>query len=86
MSWEVSIERPFDWRELRDLATGRGFRFDRYRGDHYVMTKPRASRPVVIPMKNQLKERIVLSVARTIGMDRVDLEKYIRSRKGRRGC
>lgn len=35
-------------------------------------------------MKKQLKERIVFSVASTIGMDRVDLEEYIRSPKNRR--
>lgn len=36
-------------------------------------------------MKKQLKERFVFAVASTIGMDRLDLEKYNRSPKNRRG-
>lgn len=73
--------RPFDWKELRDLSSNRGYEFDRHRGDHYVMTKQGAARPVVIPMKRDLKEDIVLGIAKTIGMSREDLEDYIRQKK-----
>ena len=45
------------------------------------MTKKGAARPVVIPMRKDLKENIVLSVARTIGTSRGDLEDYINSRR-----
>ena len=73
--------RPLKWTELRDLAASQGFSFDRHRGSHYVMTKKGAARPVVIPMRKDLKENIVLSVARTIGTSRGDLEDYINSRR-----
>ena len=71
--------RPLRWPELRDLARSRGFEFDRHRGSHYVMTKPGTARPVVIPMRKGLKENIVMTVARAIGMTRSELEDYIRS-------
>lgn len=45
------------------------------------MTKNDAPRPVVIPMRNQLKEDIVLSIARTMGYTRKDLEEYIQTGK-----
>ena len=85
MIWAAIRVRPFDWKELRDLSQSKGYTFDRHRGDHYVMTAPGAARPVVIPMKRELKEDIVLGVARTIGMSRSDLEEYIRhSKRGKR--
>ena len=71
--------RPFDWTELRDLSKGKGFEFDRHRGSHYIMTKPGTARPVIISMRKGLKEGIVMTVARAIGMTRSDLEIYIRS-------
>ena len=44
------------------------------------MTKKGARRPVVFPEKNQLKEDIVLTVARSMGLTRRDIEKYIAKR------
>jgi predicted RNA binding protein YcfA (HicA-like mRNA interferase family) len=73
--------RPFKWKELRILAEAKGFKFDRHRGDHYIMARAGAARPVVIPMKNNLKEDIVKSVARTIGMSQAELTKYVRQPK-----
>ena len=64
--------------ELRDRSKDKGFEFDLHRGSHYIMTKPGTARPVVIPMRRGLKERIELTVARAIGMTRSDLEIYIR--------
>ena len=74
--------RPFDWTELRDLAKGKEFSFDRYKGSHYIMTKDGVPRPVVIPMRKELKEDVVMTVARAIGMTRSDLEDYVRSGGG----
>lgn len=73
--------RPFRWTELRNLGEYRGFEYNRHRGSHYVMTKNGVPRPVVIPMRKQLKEDIVLSVARTMGYTRKDLEEYIQTGK-----
>ena len=47
------------------------------------MTKPGIKRPVVIPRKKQLKEDIVLSVGRTIGLTRSDIEDRLSKRKKR---
>ncbi len=53
------------------------------------MVKEGALRAVVIPMRNDLKEDIVKSVARTIGMSHSELVEYTRqsakSRKRRNG-
>ena len=57
--------RPVDWEELVKLCKTQGCKFDRQRGDHYIMTKPGLRRPVVIPKKRGLKEDIVLSVGVT---------------------
>ena len=62
--------RAVKWRELVKVCEGEGCQFDRQRGDHYIMTKPGPSRPIVIPRKRDLKEDIVLSVAKTLGLTR----------------
>ncbi|MGI9073335.1 MAG: type II toxin-antitoxin system HicA family toxin [Bryobacteraceae bacterium] len=49
--------RPVDWTELVQICQEHGCSFDRQKGDHYVMTKPGLSRPVVIPRKHDLCER-----------------------------
>ena len=66
--------RPVDWDELVKICQNAGCKFDRVKGDHYIMTRAGMARPVVIPKKKGLKEDIVLSVARTIGLSRKDLE------------
>jgi len=62
--------RAVKWRELVKVCEGEGCQFDRQRGDHYIMTKPGLSRPVVIPRKRDLNEDIVLSIAKTLGLTR----------------
>jgi len=66
--------RPIDWKELVKLCESEGCKRDREKGDHYIMTKPGMARPVVIPKKKGLKEDIVLSVARTLGLNRKQVE------------
>ena len=61
--------RPVKWKELVKLCESEGCVFDRQRGSHYIMTKLGLSRPIVIPKRNNLKEDIVFSVGRTIGLD-----------------
>jgi predicted RNA binding protein YcfA (HicA-like mRNA interferase family) len=65
--------RPIDWKELKKLCESEGCVFDRQKGDHYIMTKAGLARPVVIPRKNGLKEDIVLSVGRTLGLKRKEI-------------
>ena len=62
--------RPLDWKELRRLCEDEGCFFDRQKGSHYIMTKPGLSRAIVIPQKRNLKEDIVLSVGRTLGLSK----------------
>ena len=66
--------RPVDWDELARICEAEGYKFRRMKGDHYIMTKPGMTRPVVIPKKRGLKEDIVLGVGRTIGLDRKALD------------
>ncbi len=58
--------RAVSWRELVKVCEGEGCQFDRQKGDHYIMTKPGLDRPIVIPRKRNLKEDIVLSIAKTL--------------------
>ena len=62
--------RAVSWRELVKVCEGEGCQFDRQKGDHYIMTKPGLNRPIVIPRKRNLKEDIVLSIAKTLGLTR----------------
>ena len=73
--------RPIDWKELVKLCESEGCKRDREKGDHYIMTKPGMARPVVIPKKKGLKEDIVLSVARTLGLNRKQVEEKLTRRK-----
>ena len=75
--------RPLKWTELKSICEAEGCVYVRQRGDHYIMTKPGIKRPVVIPRKKQLKEDIVLSVGRTIGLTRSDIEDRLSKRKKR---
>ncbi|MFN7921498.1 MAG: type II toxin-antitoxin system HicA family toxin [Bryobacteraceae bacterium] len=75
--------RPVDWDELVRICSDAGFVFDRQRGDHYIMTKRGVSRPAVIPRKRGLKEDIVLSVARTIGLTRKEVEDKLNAKSKR---
>ena len=62
--------RAVKWRELVKVCEGEGCQFDRQRGDHYIMTKPGLNRPIVIPRKRDLKEDVILSIAKTLGLTR----------------
>ena len=66
--------RAISWKELVKICEDEGCQFDRQRGDHYIMTKPGISRPVVIPKRNDLKETIVFNVAKkTLGLSRKEI-------------
>lgn len=69
--------RPVDWNELVKLCEAEGCRFDRQRGDHYVMVKPGLNRPVVFPKKRGLREDIVLGVGRTLGLTKRQIEERV---------
>lgn len=75
--------RAVKWKELVKLCVGEGCEFDRQKGDHYIMTKPGLTRPVVIPKKNNLKEDIVLSVGKTLGLNRKEILKRLDPGKGK---
>jgi predicted RNA binding protein YcfA (HicA-like mRNA interferase family) len=75
---------PTDWKKLVKLCEGEGCVRDRERGDHYIMTKPGLARPVVIPKKKDLSEDIVLSVGRTLGLTRKEIEQRLSPKKRRR--
>lgn len=69
--------RPVDWEELKAICEKEGCRFDRIKGDHYIMVRDGMYRPVVFPMKRGLKEDIVLGVARTIGITAKQMRAYL---------
>ena len=73
--------RPLDWKELRRLCEDEGCSLDRQRGDHYIMTKPGVARSIVFPKKKNLKEDIVLSVGRTLGLSKKQILERLDRRK-----
>lgn len=75
--------RPVDWKELVRLCEAEGCQLDRERGDYYIMTKPGLARPVVIPKKKDLTEDISLSIGRTLGLSKKELEQKL-NRKTKR--
>lgn len=77
--------RPVDWKELVELCESFGCKFDRHRGDHYIMVKDGLFRPIVIPTKKGLKEDIVLGIGRTLGINRKQLEQHLAGKKKKRG-
>ena len=60
--------RAVNWKELVRVCEEEGYAFNRQKGDHYIMVKSGAPRPVVIPRKRDLKEDIVLGIARTLDL------------------
>jgi predicted RNA binding protein YcfA (HicA-like mRNA interferase family) len=76
--------RPLDWYTLVKFCESKGCRLDREKGDHYIMVKPGLARPIVIPKKRDLGEDIVLSVIRTLGLNRKALEEYFDKAKKNR--
>jgi hypothetical protein len=77
------MRRPVDWKELKKVCELEGCRFQRQKGDHYIMTKAGIARPIVFPRKKGLKEDIVLSVGRTLGLDRKAILARLEETKGK---
>jgi len=77
--------RPVDWKELVRLCESLGGRFDRQRGDHYIMIRDGLHRPVVIPKKKGLGEDIVLGIGRTLGLSRKEIEERLGMARRARG-
>lgn len=72
------------WQELRDIAILVGFVYDRTKGDHYIMTKPGAARPVVIKMAKELGEDIVRTNMQTMGLSRKEFDQHLNTVRRRR--
>jgi len=62
--------RPAHYRVLVRIFEQDGFVFDRQRGDHLIYTKQDVSRPLVIPMYDEVPIFIVKNLLRTAGMSR----------------
>ena len=75
--------RSVNWKELVRVCKAEGCVFDRQRGDHYIMTRPGMARPIVIPRKRDLKERIVFNIAKTLGLTRNEILDRLRHRRKR---
>lgn len=73
--------RAVNWKDLVRVCEEEGYALDRQKGDHYIMTKSGSPRPVVIPRKRDLKEDIVLGIARTIGLTKKEMLDRLEPRK-----
>ncbi len=61
---------PTHYRNLVRVFEEDGFTFNRQKGDHLIYTKAGVTRPVVIPMYNQVPVFIIKNLLRTSGMSR----------------
>ncbi len=62
--------RPVDYQMLVKVFEQEGFTFSRQRGDHLIVTRPGAKRPLVIPMYKAVPVFIIKNLLRTAGMSR----------------
>lgn len=67
------------WKKIVKLCEEEGCLLDRERGDHYIMVKVGLRRPIVIPKKKDLKEDIVFSIAKTLGM--TDIRERLKTKR-----
>lgn len=61
---------PTNWQTQVAIFEADGFRIDRTKGSHIVMTKPGVARPVIIPKYSEVCLDIIKSNMRTAGMPR----------------
>lgn len=73
--------RPVRWKELVKIAEEEGCGFERQEGSHYIMTRTNLVRPVVIPMRNNLKETIVFNIAKTLGLSNKEMRERLSRKK-----
>lgn len=66
--------KRISWKELRAICLLAGYKESRTRGDHLVMSRPGAARPVVIKMDSDLGEDIIQSNKRSMGLTTKEFE------------
>lgn len=65
---------PIDWKTLVRVFEADGFKVDRSKGSHIVLTKPGVLRAIVIPRYDELGLDIITNNMRSAGMSR---ERYL---------
>lgn len=66
--------KPQHWKRLQRVFEVVGFRVERIRGDHVVMSRPGVARPIVLPRYRDVGADIILANLRTAGISR---ERYL---------
>lgn len=74
--------RPVNWKELREICRRLGWEHTRTTGDHYIMNKPGAVRPVVFMKVKDLGDNIVQGVRRTLGITRREFDALLDEARG----
>ena len=69
--------KQVSWQELRDVCRLAGCVEARTKGDHLVMTRAGLARPVIIKMDKDIREDIVRSNMRTLGLSRKEFERLL---------
>ena len=73
--------KPVDWKKLVRVCKDEGCHFERQTDSHYIMTKDGLAQPVIIPRRKNLKEYIVFSVGRTLGLTIEEISERLNSSK-----
>jgi predicted RNA binding protein YcfA (HicA-like mRNA interferase family) len=61
---------PVHWKVIERIFLSAGFRFARQEGSHRAYTKPGISRPIVIPMYDEVPVSIIKNNLKTAGISR----------------
>ncbi len=61
---------PISYKKLVRVFELEGFTFSRQKGDHLIYIKPGISRPLVIPMYEQIPVFVIKNLLRTAKMSR----------------
>lgn len=64
---------PIHFKKLVKIFQEEGFKIVRRKGDHLVLTKPGISRPIIIPMYNEIPVFVIKNNLRAANLSR---EKY----------
>ncbi|MBI4653203.1 type II toxin-antitoxin system HicA family toxin [Candidatus Kuenenbacteria bacterium] len=64
---------PVHYKKLLRVFQAEGFYISRQKGDHLILIKPGVSRPIIIPMYDEIPVFVIKNNLRTAGISR---EKY----------
>lgn len=72
---------PINYKKLICIFKKLGFKVNRQKGSHIMMTKKGVKRPIVIPTYDEIRDHIIKANMRTAGIDNDTYEKLLKKCK-----